>query len=135
MIKTIIAYFLALFTGMFTQLVLIAVWPLLYPLRRISLGLAQMYVFFCYAGIGLLTLWWCTIVFGWFDRQPTILLVVLLALLSVRFRAPGGAGVLKAKYDITLGEEKNDLQYLIMFGEISGLVIGSMLLLQDASFF
>jgi hypothetical protein len=134
MIVTIISYFVAVFTAMFTQLVLMLAWPLLFPLKKTSNGLALSYVFLCYVAIGLLAVWWSSFVFGWFDREPTFLLVGLLALTTIRFKAPGGATVLATKYEISFGKDNNDFQYLIMFAEISGLAIGAFLLFDQAKF-
>jgi len=134
MLITILSYFLAVFTAMFTQLVLMLAWPLLSLLKNISNVLALSYVFLCYIALGVIAVWWSSLVFGWFDREPTLLLIGFLALTTIRFKAPGGAATLAMRYEISLGEDHNDLQYLIMFGEISGLALGAAMLFDHVRF-
>lgn len=144
MVLTILAYIVALVTSQFVQLLGTITWPLVQYVRFTPMFVRCTFLFILNGALGILTIWWCTFVFGLFDVEPTVLLLVILVFYVINNdlkRLKRAHRWIEHESDIAkitateFNPSKNlKFEYSNTFGDISGLVLGGVIFLQGATF-
>ena len=144
MVLTILAYVVALMTSQIVQLLGTITLPLIEYLRYTPMLVRCTFLFLLNGTLGVLTVWWSVIVFGWFDVEPTILYIMILGLYVInndRKRLLRAYRWIEHESDIAkitateFNPSKNlKFEYSNTFGDISGLVLGGVIFLQGATF-